>query len=215
MNQISAVRLYTEGAGIYDASVTLMRWVGPNYLSDAVKPLIDQEPEKILDLGIGTGLLSQRLRQHYKNAAIVGLDISKPILEVCRRKNVTDSLAVCDIGRHPLPIKSHAFDLTAACGLLSFFTDLERVVSEMVRVTRSGGCIAFTYRPTEGTQICRQHTADEGRLVYYGHPPNYIRGLFSKLGVEELSHSQPFTGCNFLEPHMYAVAVGRVPKLTS
>jgi len=45
-----------------------------------------EEPKNILEIGCGTGFLTQEIQKKYPNANILGIDISKDMIDACRQK---------------------------------------------------------------------------------------------------------------------------------
>lgn len=108
----------------------------------AVKMLRDVQPKKILDLATGTGdfaIASLKLNP----TEIIGMDISDGMLDVGRvkmKKNGYDSIISMRNGdSENLPFEDNYFDaLTVGFGVRNY-ENLEKGLSEMLRVVRPGG----------------------------------------------------------------------------
>lgn len=108
----------------------------------AVKELGTVDPKRILDLATGTGdfaIASLKL----KPEKIVGMDISEGMLEVGRdkmKKKGYDNIIEMKLGdSEDLPFEDNYFDgLTVGFGVRNY-GDLEKGLSEMLRVLRPGG----------------------------------------------------------------------------
>lgn len=108
----------------------------------AVNMLKEIEPKRILDLATGTGdfaIESLRL----KPTEIIGMDISEGMLEVGRekmKKKGHDHIISMRLGdSENLPFEDNYFDaLTVGFGVRNY-EDLEKGLSEMLRVVRPGG----------------------------------------------------------------------------
>ncbi len=107
-----------------------------------VKILKKKNPKNILDIATGTGDLAINL---VKTGAeqIIGLDISKGMLEVGKKKvsekglNATIKMIVGD--SENLPFEDHSFDaVTVAFGVRNF-ENLEKGLSEIYRVLKPSG----------------------------------------------------------------------------
>ena len=110
----------------------------------AVNMLKEVQPKRILDLASGTGdfaIESLRL----KPEQIIGMDISEGMLEVGRekmKKKGYDNVISMQLGdSENLPFEDNYFDaLTVGFGVRNY-ENLEKGLSEMLRVVRPGGKI--------------------------------------------------------------------------
>jgi demethylmenaquinone methyltransferase/2-methoxy-6-polyprenyl-1,4-benzoquinol methylase len=108
----------------------------------AVNMLKEIKPERILDLASGTGDFAiESLRLNPKE--IIGMDISEGMLEVGRekmKKNGFDNVISMRLGdSEALPFEDNYFDaLTVGFGVRNY-ENLEKGLSEMLRVVRPGG----------------------------------------------------------------------------
>jgi ubiquinone/menaquinone biosynthesis C-methylase UbiE len=106
---------------------------------EAALARLDSEPRRILDLGTGTGIAARLLADRYPAAEVVGVDLSREMVEEAR-KRVPDSLRdrvrfeVADASA--LPFGDGEFDLVVLLNMIPFF-------DELARVTASGGAIVF------------------------------------------------------------------------
>ncbi len=99
----------------------------------------------ILDLATGTGDLAIAMARRLTKARIVGADPSEGMLSVAAVKveqlGLSDRLSLEVQSAEELSFERDRFDaVTAAFGVRNF-TDLERGLSEMIRVTRPSGWI--------------------------------------------------------------------------
>ena len=118
-------------ASIYDAT----RWAGVpapvmEKILDAMKTAF-KNCGNILDIGIGTGRFAQYL--HGVGFAVVGIDVSLPMMRQAREKGVTD-LVRADV-QH-LPFRDRSFDGSLMIHLLHLVPDWVRAVHEVGRVTK-------------------------------------------------------------------------------
>jgi ubiquinone/menaquinone biosynthesis C-methylase UbiE len=93
--------------------------------------------DRILDVGCGTGIFTERyLRQ---GARVTGVDLSLEMLRYGLQKPGLEGMlpVVADMRR--LPFADGAFDKTVSITALEFVADGRRAVQELLRVTRKGG----------------------------------------------------------------------------
>lgn len=112
----------------------------------AVNALKSLEPKMLLDIATGTGDFAIALLK-LKPKKIIGMDISKGMLEVGKKKmqeRKVDHIIDMQHGdSENLPFESETFDaVTVAFGVRNF-ENLKLGLSEMLRVTRSGGKVVI------------------------------------------------------------------------
>jgi SAM-dependent methyltransferase len=102
--------------------------------------------DRILEVGCGSGVLSRWLAQHTGRAnPIVAVDINRYLLHeaatLATTEGVHDIIAFREGNAEALPFADHSFHVTMACTVLEE-GDANRMLAEMVRVTRPGGYVA-------------------------------------------------------------------------
>lgn len=97
------------------------------------------KPNRILDIGSGTGLLTELLKHRYPKAHIVGIDLAFGMTHYAQTKFKPKFWApqhyhfICG-DAHQLPLKPHQFDLVISncalqwCHPLTVFKDLKKVL---------------------------------------------------------------------------------------
>ncbi len=132
---------------------------------------------KILDLGCGTGLAGQALReQGYQT--IIGVDISQKSLDIARDKNIYTDLYKADI-QQELPFQDHEFDGIISTAVLTNM-ETSNVLYKFCRVVKPGGYLVFTNREDIHYQkkfdVTLQQMESEGILkpAYLSPPQPYL-----------------------------------------
>jgi malonyl-CoA O-methyltransferase len=108
-----------------------------------LEPLVF-EAETILDLGAATGATGRRLRQRFRRAHVVSLDLSASMLRAARRSKpwlMRAGFVQADAAR--LPFAQGSFDLVIANQLLPWIAEPDAMFGEIARVLRVGGVFAF------------------------------------------------------------------------
>ena len=98
----------------------------------------------VLDAGCGTGLVGLALSE----AGIVhlsGIDYSPGMLAEARQKGVYQALDCMDMNQ-PLAIAADVYDAVTCIGTFTSTHVAPEALSELIRVTRSGGVVVFTVR---------------------------------------------------------------------
>jgi ubiquinone/menaquinone biosynthesis C-methylase UbiE len=94
--------------------------------------------DRLLEVGCGTGHWSAFFVE--RGFRVTGLDISARMVQIAREKR-TRNAKFYQADAAAIPFADHAFDVVAAITLLEFVTDPRRVLREMARCVRDGGCI--------------------------------------------------------------------------
>jgi len=109
-----------------------------------------------LDVGCGTGALSQTILQLAEPASIMGIDHSEGFIAFAK-EHTQDSRVQFEVGdAQSLTAETGSFD-TAVSGLvLNFIPQPDETVAEMVRVTRTGGLVAaYLWDYSSGMELLR------------------------------------------------------------
>jgi demethylmenaquinone methyltransferase/2-methoxy-6-polyprenyl-1,4-benzoquinol methylase len=143
-----------------------------------VQLVAKKNPENILDIATGTGDLAISLTETSAKE-IIGLDISEGMLEVGRQKIKTkklDSIINMVIGdSEDLPFKDHTFDaITVAFGVRNFM-NLEKGLSEILRVLKPNGIFVILE-----TSVPTKSPYKQGYKLYSKFILPTIGKLFSK-----------------------------------
>lgn len=177
-----------QSALSYDEQARKTDWFVPEVVFGLAYEYV-QAGEKLLDLGIGSGLSS--LHFHKVGLQIYGLDGSDEILEVCAQKGFAVELKKHDLRQLPLPYASHSFDHIISVGVLNSFQDLGQLFGEIRRMVREQGIFAFTVEDQEPDQedsyaINRVEVSeaarDETAVTLFRHPTREIKRLLEENG---------------------------------
>jgi len=96
-----------------------------------------------LDVGCGTGALSQTILIQTMPAAVKGIDRSPAYIDYAK-SHIQDSRASFEVGdAQNLPVESAAFDTVVSALVLNFIPDIPLALSEMSRVIKPGGVVAI------------------------------------------------------------------------
>ena len=97
----------------------------------------------ILDVCCGTGDITAMLVEKNPDVLVCGLDFSAHMLDVAReRTKGLPNVMLVEGNAMQLPFDDDTFDSAVISFGLRNTPDYDQVVSEMVRVTRPGGCVA-------------------------------------------------------------------------
>ncbi len=117
--------------------------------ADAIRALAPRPGERILDVGCGAGQTSLALASAVGPAgAVTGVDISRPLLEVARRRAGADGPTFVEADAQTYPFEAGAFDAVFSRFGVMFFADPTAAFVNLRRALKPGGRLAFIcWRP--------------------------------------------------------------------
>jgi len=172
----------------YDAQALRTNWHGNDVVFGMMAEYI-HPGERLLDLGIGSGLSS--ILFHQAGLGIYGLDGSEEVLEVCREKNLARELKVHDLRDFPYPYKDQQFDHAVSVAVLNSFHDLDGIFQEVARIIKPRGVFAFTLEDrlegeSESYRINRVNVDEEAKeeeaVLLYRHREEDVQQFLELTG---------------------------------
>jgi malonyl-CoA O-methyltransferase len=159
---------FNHAAPSYDDAAILQKTVAERI--DERLELTTIEPKIILDLGAGTGLLTEKVIQRYPDAQLFAVDLSESMLKMASERLYTSRwpnlptklngfLQQCTLTKkmakrktatainadvYQLPFADNSVDLIVSNLMLQWCDDLDSVFAEFRRVLRTEGLIMFT-----------------------------------------------------------------------
>jgi len=155
-----------------------------------------------LDVGCGTGALTQTILQLAKPDRIKGIDRSEGFVDFAMERVQDDRVRVEVGDAEVLTDDSETFDAVVSGLVLNFIPHPERALAEMKRVTRSGGVVAvYVWDYTEGMQFIRHFfdaaIALDPRAAEHDEGPRFpicrpdaLRQLFESTGLRDVKVCQ-------------------------
>ena len=170
-------------------------------IHDAVLARIDGlEPSMVVDLGCGTGQLTQRLIRGFPDANIVGVDLSDGMLTeaaVRLRQDGGDDQPLVRADALQLPFAPSSIDLVVCTESFHWYPDQTAALAELARVLNPGGRLLIASIATvtgAGDRLLRGATSAGGRTIR-ALPPHRMRKLLDRSGFEVISqHRVPRLG---------------------
>ena len=143
-------RNFARAAPTYDAVAVLQREVGRRMLERL--DYVRIAPERVLDLGCGTGASLAALGERYRKARVLGADCSEAMLAVGNARGsrlrwllpFLRSSVLLAADAQALPLKSGSFGLIWSNLLLHWLDDARPVFREMRRTLEIGGLLMFS-----------------------------------------------------------------------
>ena len=103
---------------------------------------LKSKPLNILDIGCGTGYLSNLINQYLPNSNIVCMDFSYEMASQCKNKNIKLKPLVADA--EYMPFKTSTFDLVISSFTLHWCQQIEKIFSDFFRILKNYGNFMFT-----------------------------------------------------------------------
>jgi len=127
---------FNSASSNYDDNAFLQNEIA-NRLAEKLK-VISIKPQTIIDLGSGTGLLSNKTAEIFPNANLICVDFAQQSL----LKN-SQNLKVC-ANAYELPFASNSVDFIVSNLMMQWCPDLKALFNECFRVLKPEGLILFT-----------------------------------------------------------------------
>ena len=134
---------FGQAAQTYDAVTQLQRDVG-NTLLQNEKNIF--EAGAILDIGCGTGFLTDGLLGQARGGHVVALDLALPMLQMARNRlqGAGNNVAYLCADAEKLPLARQTVDVVYSNLALQWCMDLAAVFVEVRRVLKPGGRLVFS-----------------------------------------------------------------------
>ncbi len=104
-----------------------------------------QTPQRVVDVGAGTGRGTALLKQRYAKADVIAVDLALPMLRAAKKHNrwLKPFTRVCAEAT-TLPFAAHTVDVLHSSLCFQWIDDLPTLFAECVRVLRPGGLLLFS-----------------------------------------------------------------------
>ena len=136
--QERVARAFSRAAPRYDALASAQRDIG-----EVLWQTLPESAQHVLDLGCGTGYWTQRLAEHYPDAAITGLDLAPGMLAHAQAQ-YGDAIRWQQGDAAALPLSDASVDLVFSNLAIQWCPDIGAVMQELARVLAPGGQARIT-----------------------------------------------------------------------
>ncbi|MBT5912481.1 class I SAM-dependent methyltransferase [Rhodospirillaceae bacterium] len=171
---------YDRMMGVWSQSVgdVFLNWLNFN------------QGDRWLDIGCGTGALTEQIVNRCSPLEVVGVDPSEDQLEFARARitMVGSSFEVADA--MDLPFESDRFDKAVMALVLFFIPDPKRGLDEMIRVTKKGGVVSAYVWDIPGSGFPGEPIHAELRSMKYNYPLPPSVNISSMNNLKALWHTR-------------------------
>ena len=135
--------LYASWAATYDEEVQKNGYITPKRIANALKDIVTDKSDFILDYGCGTGLSGYALKAvGFEN--IHGLDVSKEMVMLAEEKSIYRNLKVFDPSTE-IPIHSNQYKIITAIGIIGAGAAPLQVFDSLFALLPQNGLFAFSF----------------------------------------------------------------------
>ena len=139
-----AAELYDSWAEDYERRVSSWGYITPAVAAWFLGRYVAPEDGTVLDAGAGTGLMGLVLAPlGFRD--LIGIDVSRDMLEYAREKGVYRELRQMELGGR-LDLPSDAFAAVVAAGVFAAGHAPPESFEDLIRVTKRGGYVIFSVR---------------------------------------------------------------------
>ncbi|WP_374663109.1 tetratricopeptide repeat protein [Ramlibacter sp.] len=177
-----AQALFDGVAEVWDLHVVgSLRYRLPKQVAER---LVEWHPDRqlnVLDLGCGTGLLGVALGPI--QGALIGVDISRPMIDQAARHNLYHRFHQVDVREALEATPEGLYDVITALDVFIYMGDLTRAIPDAARILKPGGRLVFS---------CETAGEDEADLVLrpsmrYAHKASAVEALCRSAGLTEVT----------------------------
>ena len=134
--------LYRDWAESYDHELRENGYATPRRCAEALAAHVDDRTAPILDIGCGTGLSGEALKDA-GFTVVDGTDFSAEMLAAADKKRVYRALLQGDLN-NPLPVEPGAYAHATGVGVFSPGHAPASAIVDTINILPSGGCLSFS-----------------------------------------------------------------------
>lgn len=134
-----------------------------------LRPMLpDFKGKRVLDLGCGFGWHCMWALQHGATK-VVGVDISKNMLEKARQMDTTSSIEYMEMPIEEIDFPAGSFDVVISSLAFHYVASFEEMAKKINRLLSSGGVFVFSVEHPIFTAYGNQqwHTDSDGKLLHW------------------------------------------------
>jgi len=203
-------RYFDKFAPKYDETVQKpdYNYTGVEHVFNVVGGFLSENPRAtVLDVGCGTGLIGQKLKDEFPDITLLGVDVSPKMRVAARKKGIYSELKKVNLERDRFPQRTDSIDLVVSSATYDYVKRLKPSFGEVARVLKPTGKLCITTYAGEDAEnefLRRTHEADadvagyiHDDIKHYEHSLADVIGLLDELGIDA-EHVETFDAfCNF------------------
>ncbi len=178
--QAYVARLFDQYAPRFETHLTAtLFYRGPVLIEEALDAAAPgRRFGSALDIGCGTGLMGQTLRDRVNR--LTGVDLSPAMIEKAGERGVYDALIVGDATALLRRKSAATFDLIVAADSLAYIGDLAPLFAAVAAALTADGVFAFSLETIEGEGFAL------GKSIRFAHSVAYLEATARAAGLSPL-----------------------------
>lgn len=169
---------FAKASNSYDAMAVLQRKVG-RYLFNNIST---DERTRILDLGCGTGFLTQLIAASNREADVYALDLALPMLAKTKSREQCENVRLVCADAEQLPFIENSIQLVSSNLALQWCQNLEQLFSGVYRVLEKEGSFVFS---TFGANALSELKTAWAAVDDYPHVNDFCSELVIQVELEK------------------------------
>jgi ubiquinone/menaquinone biosynthesis C-methylase UbiE len=138
-----ATHEFTRWSTSYDRCILQWLLFGPSHraLIKRIRTVAENQPVRVLDVGCGTGLFTERIRAALPRASVWGIDLVSGMLTkgAERWRRHAGHIVPIQADSERLPFAAGSFDVVTCANSFHHYPHQDRAIAEMRRVLKPGG----------------------------------------------------------------------------
>jgi len=187
LDRHAVAQAFDRASASYDAAAALQERVRNELIDRLVE--LKLAPQRILDLGAGTGHASRALKRRYPKSLTVAADIAPGMLAHAKKQSRwLRRFERVRADAYSLPFRDGCFDLVFSSLMLQWCDDLDVVFAEIARVLAPGGALLFsTFGPGTLAELREAWAASDatGNHVNHFFDPHALGSALMHAGLSE------------------------------
>lgn len=175
--------------GYYDSVLGPHVFYG--FADDLAARVAARNPNSVLELASGTGIVTRRLRNLLPDSCrLIASDLNRSMLDVAKTKFENgERVEFKLIDANDIEVDDEIFDVVVCQFGIMFFPDKGRSNTEVRRVLKSGGSYIFSTWDSLTENLFGQITQNEVEKFFPNDPPTFYRAPFSYHDRDEIMRS--------------------------
>ncbi len=190
-------RAFSNAAQQYDVLASLHKEIGRELL-EKIKDF--KNPLKILDVGMGTGYLTNKLVHYFPEAEVFGLDFAPGMVEQAKKNS--EGFTVVEADASSLPFPGNTFDLIISNLMYQWISDLPQAFASAHSVLKPKGLFYLTMFGRDTFQELFESLKETSEIPRYarkGSSPTFPLSIRRLAAQSEVQRAFSETGFKDIE----------------